>query len=82
MARHLFSQIFVFYLSSEVVIVRNVAPYFTFLLYFVSLLYGTHRHILDVRLQDSKMLISRDSGCKILKKCGYSGSVAIVQFNS
>lgn len=38
-ARHLFSQIFFFYLSSEVVIVCNVAPYFSFLLYFVSLFY-------------------------------------------
>lgn len=52
-------------MSSEVVAVCNVAPYFSFLLYFVSLFY--HRHILDVSLQDSKMLISRETSCKIPK---------------
>ena len=44
------------YSSTEVLSVCNVAPCFSFLLYFLFLC-RTHRLILDISLQDSKMLI-------------------------
>lgn len=66
---------FSFFLSSEVVIVRNVGSFS-----FVVFLCSARHHILDGSLQDSKMLISRESGCK--DPAVITGSVATVPFNS